>query len=148
MGYFLVRLIVNTLALLTVAYTVPGVSVENLLVALVAALAFALINAFLKPAIMIITLPINILSLGIFTLFINGLLFYLVSKLVSGFSVSGFWSAFWGALLFSLVSFFLNLFIGKNKASIARVRVQEHKNPKYKDAIDAEVVEEKKEEKK
>jgi putative membrane protein len=143
--HFFIRLIINTLALLTVAYTVPGVNVESLAVAVVAALVFALINAFIKPVIILVTLPINIMSLGLFTLFINGILFYLVSKLVSGFSVSGFWAAFWGALFFSVVSFFLNLFIGKNKPIITHYRAENQpRNPRYPDAIDAEVVDDEK----
>lgn len=157
MGYFIVRLIINTLALLTVAYTLPGVHVETLLVAVVAALVFALINSFIKPVILIITLPINVLSLGIFTFFINGVLFLFVSKLVRGFSVDGFWNAFWGALIFSLVSFLLNLFFGKNNGN-SRFYYQVkrgHNNrdlpsgsERFKDAIDAEVVENKQDEKK
>ena len=150
MGNLFARLIINILALLTVAYTMPGVHVQSLMVAVVAALVFALINTFIKPVIMIITLPINILSLGIFTLFINGLLFYVVSKLVNGFSVDGFWSAFWGALIFSLVSFLLNLFFGKNSggSKFYFKSGSRSKNPKFKDVIDAEVVENKKEENK
>jgi putative membrane protein len=155
MGNFIVRLIVNILALLTVAYTLPGVHVQSLTVAVVAALVFALINTFIKPVILIITLPINILSLGIFTFFINGMLFYFVSKLVNGFSVDGFWSAFWGALIFSLVSFLLNLFFGKNNGK-NKFYYQVRRIPqdpvlpgshKFKDAIDAEVVDNKEEKK-
>jgi putative membrane protein len=157
MGSFFTKLFVNVVALLTVAYLLPGVHVQNLMVAVAAAIVFALINTFIKPAILIITLPINILSLGIFTFFINGVLFYFVSRLVSGFNVEGFWSAFWGALLFSFVSFFLNLFLGEKGG---KNRFYFYKGPgktgndlpsgnsKYKDAIDAEIVEDKKEEKK
>ena len=76
---------------------------------LVVALVLGIINAFLRPLIILITLPMNILTLGTLTLFINGALFYLVSKIVKGFVITGFWSAFWGYILFSIISFLLSL---------------------------------------
>ncbi|MFH1452822.1 MAG: phage holin family protein [Armatimonadota bacterium] len=106
---FLIRLFVSCLALLVVLYTVPGVSTNSWVTTLVAVLVISLINAFLRPVIIILTLPINILTLGIFTLFINGFIFLVVSKFVQGFNVDGFWGAFWAALIFSIVSALLNI---------------------------------------
>ena len=80
---------------------------------LLAAFVLGVINAFIRPLVILITLPINILTLGIFTFFINGFLFYAVSKIVKGFVVTGFWPAFFGALLFSIISFLVSLVISK-----------------------------------
>jgi putative membrane protein len=144
---FIIRLVTNTIALLGVAYTIKGVHIEGIAAALVAALIFALINTFLKPIIILITLPINILSLGLFTLFINGFLFYAVSKFVKGFSVDGFWSAFWGALIFSIISFLINMFIGKNHSNVSvhrfRQRTPASNHPSsYPNVVDTELVDE------
>lgn len=119
MKQFFVKWIVNTLALLIVVNMTSAISVSNWSVLLVTALILGLLNAFLKPLIIIITLPINILSLGFFTFVVNGLMFYLVSKLVAGFYITSFWGAVWGALLFGITSFFLNLFIGGSKVKVA-----------------------------
>jgi putative membrane protein len=108
---FIIRFFANVLSLFAVATFVPGINVDNSRSLVLAVLALGLVNAVLRPVILLFTLPFNILSLGLLTLFINGLLFYGVSKIVKGFYVSGFWSAFWGAIVFSIISFFLNLLI-------------------------------------
>ena len=109
--YFLVRWLVNALAIFIVANIVKGIEISSMPLALVIALVLGVINAFLRPLIILITLPINILTLGLLTLFINGALFYLVSKIVKGFVITGFWPAFWGYILFSIISFLLSLLI-------------------------------------
>ena len=109
--YFLVRWLVNALAIFIVANIVKGIEISSMPLALVIALVLGVINAFLRPLIILITLPINILTLGLLTLFINGALFYLVSKIVKGFVITGFWPAFWGYILFSVISFLLSLLI-------------------------------------
>ncbi len=111
MMYFLARWLVNALAISIVAHIVKGIEVSSTPIVLVIALVLGIINAFLRPLIILITLPINILTLGLFTLFINGALFYLVSKIVKGFVITGFWPAFWGYILFSIISFLLSLLI-------------------------------------
>jgi putative membrane protein len=73
------------------------------------ALVLGVINALLRPLIILVTLPINVLTLGVFTLFINGALFLLASKIVKGFLITGFWPAFWGYIIFSIISFLLSL---------------------------------------
>lgn len=96
---YLINWLVITLAVFISAQLLPGVSVENIFVAFIAALVLGVINILLKPILLILTLPINIFTLGLFTLVINALLVLLASKIVDGFSVAGFW---W-ALAFSLV---------------------------------------------
>jgi putative membrane protein len=109
--HFLGRWLINALAIFIVAHIVKGIEVSSLSVVLVIALVIGIINAFLRPLIILITLPINILTLGLFTLFINGALFYLVSKIVKGFVITGFAPAFWGYILFSIISALLSLLI-------------------------------------
>ena len=111
MTHFLVRLAINALAIFIVVHIVKGIEVSNTMTVLVVALVLGIINAFLRPLIILITLPINFLTLGTLTLFINGALFYLVSKIVKGFVITGFWTAFWGYILFSIVSFLLSLLV-------------------------------------
>ena len=108
---FLLRWLINIAAMILVISVVPGIHSEGRLATVMAALVLGLINATLRPIVFALTLPLTILSIGIFTLFLNGFFFYLVSKIVEGFVIDNFWAAFWGALCFSVVSFFLNLFI-------------------------------------
>ena len=79
--------------------------------ALIAALILGLVNAFIRPILIIITLPINIVTLGLFTFVINGLLFWFVASFVKCFEVGGFWSAFFGALAYSVISTFLSVLL-------------------------------------
>ncbi|MFA5270801.1 MAG: phage holin family protein [Candidatus Omnitrophota bacterium] len=109
MSRFLVRWGVNSLSILMVAHIVKGIEISDPWIVVVVAFVLGIINAFLRPLIILVTLPINVLTLGLFTLFINGFLFYLVSKIVKGFIITGFWPAFFGALLFSIISFLLSL---------------------------------------
>ncbi|MDD5166014.1 MAG: phage holin family protein [Candidatus Omnitrophica bacterium] len=111
MTSFLVRWGINALSIFIVAHIVKGIEVPSVPTVLVVALVLGIINAFLRPLIILVTLPINILTLGIFTLFINGALFYLVSQIVKGFVITGFWPAFWGYILFSIISFLLSLLV-------------------------------------
>ena len=100
----LARWIVNAAALLAVAYIYPGVHVESFLVALLAALVLGLVNAFIRPLLVILTLPVTIITLGLFLFVINALLFWLVAELVHGFAVNGFWAAMVGSILYSLLT--------------------------------------------
>ena len=96
--------IVSGLAVFLSAYLLSGVHVDGFATALIVAVVLGIVNAILKPILIILTLPINILTLGLFTLVINALLILLTTNLVSGFKVDGFW---W-ALLFSLVLSIIN----------------------------------------
>jgi len=112
---FLIRLLVNAAALWVATRIVPGVSYSGgALPLLGVALVFGVVNAVISPVLKILTFPIIILTLGIFALVINGLMLMLTSGLSSalglGFHVRGFWAAFWGALVVSLVSTILSLF--------------------------------------
>ena len=109
MREFFIKWFVNFIALLLVVRIIAGIHIDNWQTAVMAALVIGLLNAFLRPLIIMLTLPFNIVSLGVFTLFINGFMLYLASKFVSGFYVETFWNAFWAALLFSIIGFFLNL---------------------------------------
>ncbi|HEY5974797.1 MAG TPA: phage holin family protein [Geobacteraceae bacterium] len=114
MKVLLVRWLINSTALLVVAHLVSGVSLANWQTVFVAALVLGLLNAFLRPVLILLTLPVTLLSLGLFTLVINAFLFYLAAHLVRGFQVAGFGQAFVASLVFSLVSFLLNIFISAN----------------------------------
>lgn len=95
----LMNWLVSTVAILISAYVLPGVTVEGFVPALIAAVVLGAVNMILKPLLLLLTLPVNILTLGLFTFVINGFLILLVARIVPGFKVNGFW---W-ALLFSLV---------------------------------------------
>lgn len=144
----LLRLLINVATLLMVDTMLESVQVNGLAAAFVAALLLSAFNAVLRPLLILVTLPLNILSLGVFTLIINAFMFYLTAKLVPGFTVNGFWAAFWGALLFSIVNFVFNQMV---KPGPARVQVRswrqpqpqrEPEQPRRGTVIDAEVVSE------
>lgn len=112
--YLLLRWLLSALALILVAYLVPGITVVSFYTALIASLILGLVNALVRPLLILLTLPVNILTLGLFTLVINALMFMLASSIVKGFNVAGFWPAFWGALAMWIISWLLNsIFIGK-----------------------------------
>jgi len=93
-----------SLAIMFVGWVIPGITISSFLTALIASIVVALVNLFIKPILVFLTLPINILTLGIFILVINALLFMFVGYLVPGVEIDGFWSAFLGALLLSILS--------------------------------------------
>jgi putative membrane protein len=109
----LIRWIINALALMLVAYLFPKIDVSGFYIALVTALILGLINAFIRPILILITLPINILTLGLFTFVLNAILFWFVASFIDGFHVDGFWTAFFGALVFSIISSLANGLVGK-----------------------------------
>lgn len=103
--------LLNTLALIAVAYLMPSISVASFTTALVAALVLGLVNAVIRPILVLLTLPVTVLTLGLFILVINGLLFWMVGAFIEGFAVGGFWPAVFGALLFSVISFALSALV-------------------------------------
>ena len=109
----LIKWIINSLAILIVTYIVKGIEVASPVTVIVVAFVLGIINAFLRPLIILITLPISIFTFGLFIFFINGFLFYAVSKIVKGFVIAGFWPAFFGALLFSIISLLLSLLVNE-----------------------------------
>jgi putative membrane protein len=100
--------LVNTLALLALPYVFPWVKVDSFLAALLAALALGLINTLIRPVLILLTLPVTVLTLGLFIFVINGLLFWWVGSFVDGFVVEGFWSGLFGAIVYSLISWLLS----------------------------------------
>jgi len=104
MIYLLARWAVNAAALLLVAYLYPGVSVESFFAALLAALVLGLVNAVIRPILVILTLPATILTLGLFIFVINALLFWFVAEIVHGFKVTGFGAALLGSILYSVIT--------------------------------------------
>ncbi|MFA6415817.1 MAG: phage holin family protein [Candidatus Paceibacterota bacterium] len=105
----LIHLIVSTLAIIIATYLVPGATV-TLFSAVVLAVVLGIINIFINPVVKLIALPITILTLGLFSLVINALFIILASKIVAGFEVAGFWTAFWFSIVLSLINAFFNLF--------------------------------------
>jgi len=101
---FLIRLLANALAILAAAYILPGIEVSGGLSLLAAALVLALINAFVRPVLLFLTLPFTLVTLGLFIFLLNAFCLWLTSQLVKGFEVHGFWTAVFGALLISVVS--------------------------------------------
>lgn len=112
MKRFLIHWLVIALALWVTAYILPGVDVDSTQALAIAAIVLGLVNALIRPLLTILTLPITILTLGLFYLVVNGLTFLLASKLVSGFHVAGIWWAVLGALLVSIISSFVGGFAG------------------------------------
>ena len=104
MTSLLLRWLLSALALLAVAYLYPGVRVDSFLAAAVAALALGLVNAVIRPVLVLLTLPVTIVTLGLFLFVINAALFWLVAQVVKGFSVEGFLAALVGSLLYSLIT--------------------------------------------
>ena len=100
----LARWIVNAGALLLVAYLYPGVQVQDFFAALIAALVLGLVNAIVRPLLVILTLPVTLLTLGLFLFVINAFLFWFVAELVRGFTVTGFGAALIGSILYSLIT--------------------------------------------
>lgn len=94
---------------------VPGIRIDNFRDLLLASLVIGLLNAFLRPIVILLTLPVTVVTLGLFTLVINGLMFYLAAHLVDGFRVTGFATAFVAAFIFSLFSFVLNMIFGASR---------------------------------
>ncbi len=137
---FLTKWLINSVALFVVVNIVAGVGAENWQAVVAAAFIIGLFNAFLKPLVILLTLPINIMSLGFFTLIINAFFFYLASKFVKGFTVMDFWSAFWAAIVFSVISFILNMMLSPKAGFSFRSNIYtgHDRSEKYSDAIDVE----------
>ena len=117
----LLRWLFNSFVLIVVAYVTPGINFVSFWSVLVTSLVLGLLNALVRPLLILLTLPINILTLGLFTLFINAVIFWLASTIVKGFNVSNFSAAFWGALVYTLIVTLINL-IQSDSTKVKRVR--------------------------
>ena len=114
MSRFIVHILVVALALFATAYLLPGVHVDSWMALAVAALVLGVVNAIVRPILTLLTLPITILTLGLFLLVVNGIAFALAAWLVPGFGVDGFGWAVLGALLVSIFSWFVGKFAGES----------------------------------
>ena len=103
--------LINTLALLGVAYIMPSVRIESVAAALIAAAVLGLANTIVRPILILLTLPVTILTLGLFIFVINGLIFLGVAHLVPGFAVAGLWPAILAAIVYSLISWLLSALV-------------------------------------
>jgi len=110
----LITWLIHAAALFALPYLMSSVRVENFTTALIAALVLGLVNTLIKPLLVLLTLPVTVVTLGLFILVINGLLFWAVAHFVGGFQVAGFWSAFGAALLYSLMSWALSALLLKS----------------------------------
>ena len=109
---FILRWSINLLALVTAGLLIKGIIIQNITAGLLAAGILGIVNAVIRPVVLLLTLPINILTLGLFTLVINAAMLKLVAGLVPGFAIETFGAALFGALLVSIISWILNLFVG------------------------------------
>lgn len=103
--------IINAVALLAVPYLMHSVQVDSFGAALISALILGFVNAVVRPVLVLLTLPVTVVTLGLFILVINGLMFWVVAQLVDGFHVAGFWSAVGGAIVYSIISWALSTLI-------------------------------------
>lgn len=115
MRRFVISWLINTTALLVVVQLISGISIDRWQTTFIASLVLGLLNSFIRPVLILLTLPVTILTLGLFTLVINALLFSLAASLVRGFEVMNFTTAFLGAFVFSIIAFFLNLVVGEKR---------------------------------
>ena len=108
--------LINALALLALKYILPSITVDSFVTALIVALVLGLINTLIRPLFVILTLPVTILTLGLFLFVINGLLFWAVGSFVPGFHVAGFWAGVFGAIIYSIISWALSALLLSKKS--------------------------------
>lgn len=119
-----------TAAIMITSYLIDGIRVDGISSAFLAAAVLGILNVFLRPIALILTLPVNILSLGLFTFVINAFMLIITSRLIPGFNVNGFWAAVFGSLIISVVSWAINIFAAE-KVSVKNVK--SNSNPEYID---------------
>ncbi|MGH7276561.1 MAG: phage holin family protein [Candidatus Rokuibacteriota bacterium] len=108
---FVIRVLVNGVAIYLIAQIVPGIAVNGILTALGAGLVLGLVNAIVRPILLVLTLPVTLVTLGLFLFVLNAFCLWLTAQLVKGFEIHGVWAALFGALLVSVVSWVLNGFV-------------------------------------
>ncbi len=118
--HLIVTWLLNALALLAVTYLIPSIHIRGFGTALVIAIVLGLINALLRPVLVLLTLPVAILTLGLFLLVINALLFQLAAWFIKGFEVSGFWAALFGSILYSVISWILSALVFGHRQGVTR----------------------------
>ncbi len=113
---FLTKIIVNLIAFTIVGTMFKGVHIDGIFTLIAISVLFGLLNAFVKPLLTIITIPLTAITFGIFYLFINGFMVWLTSVLISGFTIAGFSTAFWSAIFLSLISWLAEMIFFKRDA--------------------------------
>ncbi len=108
--------LINALALLALKYIMPSITVDSFVTALIVAVVLGLINTLIRPLFVLLTLPVTILTLGLFLFVINGLLFWAVGSFVPGFHVAGFWAGVFGAIIYSVISWALSALLLPKKS--------------------------------
>lgn len=121
----LIRLAANALAILAAAYIVPGIEVAGGLSLLAAAFVLGLINAVVRPILLFLTLPFTLVTLGLFIFLLNAFCLWLTAWLVKGFEIHGFWTAVLGALIVSVVSWLVNVFLS-DRGKVVSITRREH----------------------
>ena len=144
----IIRWLTLTGAIIVTSYLLDGIQINRPVTAFFAAAILGILNALFRPILILLTLPINILTLGFFTFVINALMLKMASSMISGFDVNGFWSAVFGALIISAISWLLNSFInerGRVSFQVQYGRTRHHHRPGHpqrkqidKDTIDLE----------
>ena len=117
MNGFLVRMLITAISLWLAAMVVPGMALRGLGTVLGAALLLGIVNAFVRPVVILLTLPLTILTLGLFLLVVNAMMLGLVSMMFEGFTLGGFWSAIFGAIFVSFFGWLASAFIGESGRS-------------------------------
>lgn len=107
----ILRVLINALGLMLLAYLIPGISVDSFYYALVAAFVLGLLNLVVRPVLILLTIPLTIITLGLFALVINGALFFFAASFLEGFSVDSFWYAILGAIGMSIISTVGNMWL-------------------------------------
>ncbi len=118
------RWLIVTAAIILASYLLDGIEIKNFFSAFFAAAALGILNALFRPILIVLTLPINILTLGLFTFLINALMLKIASGIIPGFEVHGFWTAIFGSLIISTISWLLNAFIS-DRGRVERVDVHD-----------------------
>ena len=104
MTYFFLRAAIASLGLWLASKLVPGLSFDSAMTLILAAILLGIVNGFVRPLVVLLTLPLTIVTLGFFLLVVNGIMLALVAGVLPGFAIAGFWDAFWGAIIVSVVS--------------------------------------------
>lgn len=99
---FFIKWILFALLIMAIAWIIPGITISGFISALIVVVIMSIVNLLIKPIIQFISLPLNVITLGLFSLVINAFLFLLIAKFSPGFQIDGFWSGFWGAILLSI----------------------------------------------
>lgn len=120
MKNFIISVFVNILALFIIVKLLDGVSIDGSKTLIISAFVLTLIHVFIKPVLMFVSIPFNLMSLGVFTLFINAFLFYFASNLVSGFKVTTFWYAFLAAIMLSVITIIMDAYFLKRNVRVLK----------------------------